>query len=92
MGQKHSRDIPLKLIERACLLMIVQHAIDEVDRDIEATDALFADILAGFEREVRRGRRKSEPRLDFVACRSVHYDGTRRLVSDVDLHDVGEKK
>jgi len=92
MGQKNSKQRPLTIRDRICLLFFVDHAMDELDRDMRSTDAMFKRLVDGLDKvNVRRVGPEDVSRARVKRRRAVQHLSVRRAMDDLACLDLAEE-
>lgn len=95
MGQKHSKESKLTIRDRIVLLFFIGHAMDELEEDIQKTDAMFRRLVDGLDKvnvprvgpeHVRRTRVKGRGRVQNLTVRAAMDD-----LASLDLAHQHEK-
>jgi len=95
MGQKPSKQTKLTIRDRVVLLFFIDHAIDELEKDMRETDAMFRRLVAGLDKvnvarvgpeHVRRTCVQRRGRVQYVPVRAAMQD-----VAALDLAEEDEK-
>ena len=92
MGQKHSRKHQLTLKDRIVLLLFVNYAIEELERDMEATDIMFKRLVDGLhEINVTRVGPEHVRRAGVQRGRRVQNLTVGAMMEDVALLDLAQE-
>lgn len=91
MGQKQSKRRLLTLHDRIMLLFFIDHALDELDRDMRDTDAMFKRLVDGLQKVNVTGRGPKDVRRPRVQRRrGVQNLSVRSAMEDLASLDLAE--
>ena len=92
MGQKPSKQPKLTIRDRVVMLYFIEHAIDELEKDMRETDAMFTRLLAGLDKiNVARVRTEDVRRPRIQRRRRVQYVPVGAVMDDLTLLDLAEE-
>lgn len=92
MGQKNSKESKLTIRDRVVMLFFIDHAIEELEKDMRETDAMFRRLLAGLDKiDVTRVGPELVRRPRVQRGRGVEYFPVRAAMQDVASLDLAEE-
>ena len=92
MGQKPSKQTKLTIRDRVVMLFFIDHAIEELEKDMRETDAMFKRLINGLNViNVTGVRLKDVSRPRVQRGRGVEYFPVRAAMQDVASLDLAEE-